>query len=86
MNVNVVASISAPNFYLTYAQTALLLADAAKRGFIPGGDTEAKQYYEAGIIADMDKYSLYLKRNKFNFSNCFRVRAKCISCTRWCCI
>ena len=60
MNVNVMASIAAPSFWLTYAQTALLLADAAKRGWIPGGDATAQQYYEAGVKADMDIYALYL--------------------------
>ncbi|MBG0859527.1 MAG: SusD/RagB family nutrient-binding outer membrane lipoprotein, partial [Bacteroidales bacterium] len=60
MNVNVVASISAPTFWTTYAQTSLLLAEAAKRGWIAGGETAAQQYYEAGIRADMNNYSLYL--------------------------
>jgi hypothetical protein len=60
MNVNVAASISAPNFWLTYSQTSLLLAEAAHRGWIAGGDVAAQQYYEAGIRADMDKYSLYI--------------------------
>ncbi len=60
MNVNVVASISAPTFWLTYAQTSLLLAEAAHRTWITGGESAAQQYYEAGIKADMDNYSVYL--------------------------
>ena len=60
MNVNCVASISAPSFWLTYAQTSLLLAEAAHRGWITGGETAAQQYYEAGIRADMNNYALYL--------------------------
>jgi hypothetical protein len=60
MNVNVAASISAPRIFVTYAQTSLLLAEAAHRGWIPGGEASAQQYYEAGIRADMDNYSLYL--------------------------
>ena len=35
MNVNCVASQTAPTFWVTYAQTSLLLAEAAKRGWIP---------------------------------------------------
>jgi|WetSurMetagenome_2_1015567.scaffolds.fasta_scaffold00288_8 hypothetical protein len=62
MNVNVAASLMTPTFYMTYAQTSLLLADAAKRGWIPGGDVTAKQYYEAGIKADMDAYALIITR------------------------
>lgn len=60
MNVNVAASISAPTFWMTYAQASLLLAEAAHRGWIAGGETAAQQYYEAGVRADMDNYSLYL--------------------------
>jgi hypothetical protein len=62
MNVNVAASVSAPSFWVTYAQTSLLLAEAAKRGWIAGGDAAAQTYYEAGIRADMDIYSIYLAR------------------------
>ncbi len=62
MNVKVVAAISAPTFWVTYAQTSLLLAEAAKRGWISGGDAAAQTYYEAGIKADMTNYDLYLTR------------------------
>jgi len=60
INVNVVGSLSAPTIWVTYAQTALLLAEAAHRGWIPGGDAAAQTYYEDGIRADMDDYNLYL--------------------------
>jgi hypothetical protein len=59
INVWTVASPAAPDFYVTYGQTSLLLAEAAKRGWIPGGDAQAKIYYENGITADMVVYSLY---------------------------
>ncbi|HLG38421.1 MAG TPA: SusD/RagB family nutrient-binding outer membrane lipoprotein [Chitinophagaceae bacterium] len=59
MNVWTVASPAAPDFWVTYAQTSLLLAEAAKRGWIPGGDALAQTYYENGITADMAAYSLY---------------------------
>ncbi|MRR21357.1 SusD/RagB family nutrient-binding outer membrane lipoprotein [bacterium] len=62
MNVKVAASISAPTFWMTYAQVSLLLAEAAHRGWIPGGATVAQQYYEAGIRADMTNYNVYLAR------------------------
>ncbi|OFY68051.1 MAG: hypothetical protein A2Y71_01975 [Bacteroidetes bacterium RBG_13_42_15] len=60
MNVNIMASQRAPTFWVTYAQTSLLLAEAAKRGWITGGEAAAQQYYEAGIRADMDIMSLYI--------------------------
>lgn len=59
MNVRCAASQTAPTFWVTFAQTSLLLAEAAKRGWIPGGDVAAKTYYEAGITADMDVYAQF---------------------------
>ena len=64
MNVNVAASLMTPTFWMTYSQTSLLLADAAKRGWIPGGDAAAKTYYEAGIKANMDSLCLSYCQNK----------------------
>ncbi|NLA49206.1 MAG: SusD/RagB family nutrient-binding outer membrane lipoprotein, partial [Bacteroidales bacterium] len=57
-NVQAGASTLTPQYWLTYAQTSLLLAEAALRGWIPGGDAKAKEYYENGIKADMDRYEL----------------------------
>ena len=59
INVWTVAAPNAPEFWVTYAQTSLLLAEAAKKGWVPGGDAQAKTYYDNGIIADMEAYSLY---------------------------
>lgn len=58
-NVNIIAAPGVPEFWVTYAQTSLLLADAAKRGWVPGGDAQAKIYYENAIAADMAIYALY---------------------------
>ncbi len=58
-NIWVTASPAAPDFWVTYAQTSLLLAEAAKRGWIPGGDAQAETYYENAITADMEVYALY---------------------------
>ncbi|HEX6846025.1 MAG TPA: SusD/RagB family nutrient-binding outer membrane lipoprotein, partial [Chitinophagaceae bacterium] len=58
-NINKLASPAAPNFWVTYAQTSLLLAEAAKQGWIAGGDAQAKTYYENAITADMQAYALY---------------------------
>lgn len=56
MNIWIIASPAAPDFWVTYAQTSLLLAEAAHKGWI-GGD--AQTYYENAIRADMQVYSLY---------------------------
>jgi hypothetical protein len=56
MNIWTVASPAAPDFWVTYAQTSLLLAEAAHRGWVTGS---AQTYYENGIMADMHVYALY---------------------------
>src|SRR5690606_31675008 len=56
INIWTIASPAAPEFWVTYAQTSLLMAEAAHRGWIAG---DPKEYYENAIRADMDVYSLY---------------------------
>ena len=58
VNIWSVASSAAPDFWVTYAQTSLLLAEAAFRGWSVGG-VSAKTYYENAIAADMAIYPLY---------------------------
>jgi hypothetical protein len=58
LNYQVVASPLAPAFFITNSQTQLLLAEATFRGWITGGST-AKEYYEAGVKAAMDEWSLF---------------------------
>ena len=62
INVFAVASPAAPDFYVTYAQTSLLLAEAAQRGWISGS---AQEYYEDGIRADLEAYELYPNTTAF---------------------
>jgi len=64
VNVNVAGHLTTPAFWVTYAQTSLLLAEAANRGWIAGGDAAAKTYYEAGIRADMSVYTLIIAKTK----------------------
>ena len=56
INIFAVASPAAPDFYVTYAQTSLLMAEAAFRGWISG---DPETLYEDGIRADMQAYALY---------------------------
>lgn len=69
MNVQAGASTLTPSYWLTYAQTSLLLAEAAYRGWIPGGDAQARTYYENGIKADMDRYALIASEAASNPAN-----------------
>jgi hypothetical protein len=50
---------TSPMFIVTAAQTNLLLAESAVRGWVPGGNTEAANYFTAGIKAHMDQMALY---------------------------
>ncbi|QNF35631.1 SusD/RagB family nutrient-binding outer membrane lipoprotein [Adhaeribacter swui] len=53
---NTVLNQNSPEFLVTFAQTQLLLAEAAQRGFIDG---DAKTYYENGIKGHMDQLKGY---------------------------
>ncbi len=55
-NIYTVLKIDAPQFILTYAQTQLLLAEAAVRGWVQGNPAT---YYAAGIRANMEQMALY---------------------------
>jgi len=59
INLRVVGSATAPIFFITNAQTKLLLAEAAFRGWLPAGASTAAEYYDAGVKASMEEYSLY---------------------------
>jgi hypothetical protein len=58
LNYQVVANVLTPAFFITNSQTQLLLAEAKFRGWITDGLT-AKEYYEAGVKAAMDEWSLF---------------------------
>ena len=56
-NRELMASYSAPNLFMTYAETRFILAEAAARGWnVPGS---AQVHYEEGIRAAMEHLALY---------------------------
>lgn len=61
INFNVVGNSTTPILFVTNAQTKLLLAEAAYRGWLTGlsGAKTAKEYYEEGVRAAMDQFSIY---------------------------
>lgn len=61
INVQSVASQTAPTYWMTYTESALLLAEAAYRNWIPGGNAAAQTFYENAIKADIDRYLTYPK-------------------------
>ena len=50
------AKIASPTFFVTHAQTQLLLAEAAQRGWVTGN---AAEYYNAGVTAHMQLMADY---------------------------
>jgi hypothetical protein len=56
INRRTVGKIEAPEFFITYAQTQLLMAEAAYRNWIQG---DAATYYKTGIKAHMDQLKQY---------------------------
>ncbi len=48
---------NAPFFFITAAQTQLLLAEAAQRGWVTSGT--AKGYFDAGVRAHMEQMAIY---------------------------
>ncbi len=56
MNRRTVGRIDIPDFFVTYAQTGLLLAEAAQRGWIAA---DPATLYNNAVMADMNRYVLY---------------------------
>ena len=56
VNLGTVLKLDAPEFHVTYAQTQLLLAEAAQRGWTTGS---AADYYTKGIRANLEQMASY---------------------------
>jgi len=57
VNYAVIAKVTTPQFIVTYAQTQLLLAEAAFRGWVTG--TPSSTYYNNGVRAALDQVVAY---------------------------
>ncbi|MEQ9439248.1 MAG: SusD/RagB family nutrient-binding outer membrane lipoprotein [Cyclobacteriaceae bacterium] len=55
-NINTVLKVNAPEFHVTYAQTQLLLSEAAVRGWTSG---DAATLFSTGIRAHMEQMAIY---------------------------
>jgi hypothetical protein len=56
VNRRTIGRIDIPDYFVTYAQTQLLLAEAAQRGWITA---DPATLYKAAVTADMDRYKQY---------------------------
>jgi hypothetical protein len=50
---------TSPTYIYTYSQVLFSLAEAAHRGWIPGGETAAEQYYNEAIRASWQQWGVY---------------------------
>ncbi|MBB3701059.1 SusD/RagB family nutrient-binding outer membrane lipoprotein [Flammeovirga yaeyamensis] len=51
---------TASGYFISFAETQFLLAEAAERGFITGGTTVAEEYYNAGVAASFTENEVSL--------------------------
>jgi hypothetical protein len=52
-----------PAVFMDFAELSFLMAEAAKRGYITGGDATAEEYYNQGITASIDTYNGFEKND-----------------------
>lgn len=57
LNTAVLARVDAPGSFMDYAEVQFILAEASLRGLISGGDSAAKDYYENGVTASVQKWA-----------------------------
>ena len=57
LNFKVFCRPSAPGWFMDYAEVRFILAEAAMKGYIAGGEAQAKIYYESAVTASMEKWS-----------------------------
>lgn len=53
--------------FIAGSEVGFLLAEAALRGMIPGGDAKAKEYYEAAVTAAMKRHETAMQSPSENF-------------------
>ncbi len=58
LNYKVFCRKDAPAYYMDYAEVQFIYAEAALKGLITGGAAAAKNYYQAGVRASMEKWSV----------------------------
>lgn len=77
LNRRTVAKIDAPEFFITYAQTQLLLAEAASRGYVSGtpgtfynagvrGHMDQMKQFDASVVISTASQDAYLSANPYN--------------------
>ncbi len=57
LNTAVFCRAEAPAFFMDYAEVQFILAEAALKGWITGGEAAAKTYYETALRASVNKWA-----------------------------
>lgn len=50
------SAATAPGMLMSYAELEFILAEAAKKGYIPGGEAAAQAHYEAGMKGSFEQF------------------------------
>lgn len=64
LNYEVLVRDDAHAFFMDLAEVQFILAEAALKGLIPGGETSARQYYENAVRASCEKWAEYEQYSK----------------------
>jgi hypothetical protein len=59
LNTKVFCRPDAPSWFMDYAEIQFIFAEAAIKGYIPGGEAKAKEYYTTAVTASLNKWSEY---------------------------
>jgi len=57
LNAAVFCRADAPGFFMDYAETQFIFAEAALKGLVPGGESMARTYYESAVTASLEKWA-----------------------------
>ncbi|MDR2147339.1 MAG: SusD/RagB family nutrient-binding outer membrane lipoprotein [Tannerella sp.] len=57
LNTPVFCRPTAPTFIMDFAELQFILAEAALKGYISGGEARAQEYYTAAVIASLEKWA-----------------------------
>lgn len=61
LNLQTLRRDNSDEFLMGYDEMLFILAEAAQRGMITGGEEKARQYYEAAVKANIEKWSAFAK-------------------------
>lgn len=59
LNFEVLTNALFPAFFMSYDEVQFILAEAALKGWIPGGESAAKTYYETAVTASAEKWNQF---------------------------